>query len=195
MLKLPRDVGCQIGGCEGKALAKALCQKHYNSARYSPRFYPSRVSCKRTVAQNIAACTKRDTSTGCLEWTGHRDEWGYGRYGADKRAHRVSYAEAFGPIPDGMLVCHRCDNPRCVNPAHLFLGSNADNVRDRNDKGRYADTKGEKNPASKLTETQVREIRKKYANGGITQPQLALEYGFKQPSISDIIRRKTWSHI
>jgi hypothetical protein len=68
-------------------------------------------------------------------------------------------------------------------------------VRDRNDKGRYADTKGEKNPASKLTETQVREIRKKYANGGITQPQLALEYGFKQPSISDIIRRKTWSHI
>jgi len=180
MLKLPRDVGCQIGGCEGKALAKALCQKHYNSARYSPRFYPSRVSCKRTVAQNIAACTKRDTSTGCLEWTGHRDEWGYGRYGADKRAHRVSYAEAFGPIPDGMLVCHRCDNPRCVEPSHLFLGTNGDNTADRIFKGRCC--------FAKLTREQVAVIRQDSRSRSI----VADEYGVSITTIRRIRSGKSW---
>jgi hypothetical protein len=139
---------------------------------------------------------------GCWEWTGcivNR----YGQFylnGKGVKAHRYSYI-IHHPITIDLwehreiCVCHRCDNPKCVNPAHLFLGSNADNMKDKMAKGRGKQPKGEKQALSKLTETQVREIRNKYANGGITQQQLALEYGVNKSNINKLIRRKRWFHI
>jgi len=145
----------------------------------------------------------------CWEW-GAGLNTGYGKfklYGKMVSSHRLSYV-IHHPLSIDLwehreiLVCHKCDNRLCVNPAHLFLGSCADNVRDCIEKGRRfvgdrnsEKIKGEDNGRVILTETQVREIRNKYANGGITQQQLALEYGVERTTIGSIIRRRTWHHI
>jgi hypothetical protein len=148
--------------------------------------------------------SKVDKSGECWEWTAGLITGGYGQFvlnGKTVLAHRYSYVLNH-PLTIDLLeghreicVCHRCDNPKCVNPAHLFLGSNADNMKDKMAKGRGKQPKGEKQALSKLTETQVREIRNKYANGGITQQQLALEYGVNKSNINKLIRRKRWFHI
>lgn len=107
-------------------------------------------------------------------------------------AHRVSWMIHYGDIPGDMLVCHHCDNPRCVNPEHLFLGTPNDNVSDMISKGRQA--AGQSHPLSRLTEADVRTIRERYA-AGTSQSELAREYGCRQTNISNIVRRKTWKHV
>lgn len=155
--------------------------------------------------------SKVDKTDGCWDWTGSVYSNGYGQFklnGKTRLSHRLSYV-LHHPLTINLFeghreicVCHRCDNRRCVNPSHLFLGSCADNVMDCASKGRRfcgdrnsEKIKGEDNGRVILTETQVREIRMKYANGSITQLQLALEYGVKRTTISKIIRRETWSHL
>jgi len=134
---------------------------------------------------------------GCWLWTGSRDEKGYGRISIPKasprKASRVSWELANGKIPRGKCVLHRCDNPACVNPAHLFLGTKADNNADMRAKGRHA--KGEKVSGAKLTEIQVREIRQRYAAGGVSQQRLADEYGVNNSLICTIISRRRWAHV
>ena len=150
--------------------------------------------------------TKVDKTDGCWDFTDLCNGYGRmrmgGRKGKHYLAHRLSYI-IHHPLtidlmehPD-ICVCHRCDNPKCVNPAHLFLGTHTDNMRDKETKGRanHSIEKGEKHPRAKITEDDVREIRNKYANGGITHRQLALEYGVDRSSISSIISRKNWSYI
>ena len=101
--------------------------------------------------------------TGCIEWTRYRNKKGYGvasnGKGRTMLAHRKIWIEVNGPIPHGLCVLHRCDNPGCVNIDHLFLGTNADNVQDRVTKQRSNRPKGERNPFARLTLTQVEEIR------------------------------------
>src|SRR6266566_1485071 len=104
----------------------------------------------------------------CWIWTGSRDNYGYGLLTIQRRlytASRVSYFIANGPIPNGMLVCHHCDNPPCVNPSHLFIGSHKRNIQDSLVKGRCA--------AIKLTENQVREIRRRHRENRETDTSLA----------------------
>lgn len=98
---------------------------------------------------------------GCWEWSGGRDRRNYGHLEVNRRnilAHRFSWTLHFGPIPKGMLVCHSCDNPGCVRPDHLFLGTKKDNAQDAKRKGRKP--KGENHPSAKLTNEQVEEIRR-----------------------------------
>jgi len=148
--------------------------------------------------------SKVNKSGDCWEWTASFNTTGRGQFrlnGMMVLAHRLSYMMNHPITIDLMeghreiLVCHRCDNPKCVNPSHLFLGSYADNNRDKEAKGRGNPPKGEKHGHSKLTEDDVREIRTRYANGGVLQRQLALEYGVWQRTIGRIINRETWSHI
>ena len=97
-----------------------------------------------------------------------------------------------------ICVCHRCDNPRCVNPEHLFLGSHQDNMSDKMTKGRCwngGGKQGENHPCSTLTETQVREIRGRWAAGGIKQKQLAVDYGVNYRTINQVVNMKKWKHL
>jgi hypothetical protein len=117
------------------------------------------------------------------------------------RASRVAWELANGPIPDGLLVCHKCDNPACVNVEHLFLGTHKDNMEDMVRKGRWnvggkqRGSKGEKHGQAKLTDAQVMEIRRLYAFGGITCKELAVRYGIVQGIVSAIVNHKTWRHL
>ena len=125
----------------------------------------------------------------CWEWQGQIKSRtiGYGRMklaGVDTYAHRVAYEAHYGEAPGSLHVLHSCDNPRCCNPAHLSLGDHAENNRQRAERGRNADVKGEKNPAHKLTDQQVAEIRE--LRGTKTQSKIAEMYGVRQSQISRI---------
>ena len=154
--------------------------------------------------------TKTDRSGDCWNWTGRLDRSGYGNLevnGKRARAHRYSWELCFGPIPGGLLVCHRCDNRRCVNPAHLFLGTPKDNIRDAARKGRMASghrngaytrpdclPRGERVGGARLTEDQVRTIRA-LASGGATTTGLARRFGVGETTVRHVVLRETWAHV
>lgn len=128
----------------------------------------------------------------CILWTGFTDPKGYGRVWFKKRyalAHRASYELNCGPIARGLCVCHRCDNPSCVNPSHLFVASQDENIRDRNTKGRTA--RGERASHSKLSERDVKAIRGDHRSTRV----IAVEYGIASSSVSGIKQRKYWGHV
>jgi hypothetical protein len=134
---------------------------------------------------------------GCWTWKGYKRPGGYGEayFGKNPNrvrvlAHRAMFEAFNGPITDpSMCVCHRCDNPRCVRPDHLFLGTHADNNADRNAKGRQA--RGERNGPAKLTEAQVRTIR------ADTRPhsEVAKEYSVGATTVHSLRAGKTWRHV
>jgi hypothetical protein len=135
----------------------------------------------------------------CWEWVGAKIPTGYGVFefgGTNQYAHRVSYAMFHGPIPEGLCVCHACDNPSCVNPLHIFKATQADNIADMRNKGRANYLSGEAHGRSKLTEADVTEIKKALSLGkrGIGQ-ELAKRYGVAQSQITAIKTGKTWSKV
>ena len=133
---------------------------------------------------------------GCHIWTGYRDQDGYGRFwldGKNRGAHRISYESNIGHVPDGLCVLHECDNPGCVNPDHLFLGTPADNVRDMASKGRHGAAHGEQHYNAKLTVEDVRDIRK--LRGKFTQGALAEMYGISQAHVSRIQVGTSWKEV
>ena len=134
----------------------------------------------------------------CWTWLACTDTAGYGHFwDGDKlvKAHRVAWEFWRGEIPEGVSVLHCCDNPPCCNPRHLWLGTQADNVADRDAKGRRIALRGEESGASKLTAEQVLEIYARYAGGGVYQRELGAEYGVDQTTISYIVRGEKWRHI
>lgn len=132
--------------------------------------------------------------TECWLWTGSLSSRGYGslpRRSGTQYAHRTSWEIHNGPIPNGMFVCHTCDNKRCVNPAHLFLGSHQDNMDDMVRKGRSRAPLGESNGSAKLTEPAVRIIRTSTA----TTAELAEQFGVSKALIGGVKRRLYWAHV
>lgn len=135
----------------------------------------------------------------CWSWRGSRDLKGYGRIWDGKRvqlAHRISWVLAHGSLDSAICVLHRCDNPPCANPRHLFLGTRQDNNEDARRKGRAASGppvhRGEAHPRAKLTECQVAEIRRRYVPRKVTRGQLADQYGVSESTIKAIIERRIW---
>ena len=132
----------------------------------------------------------------CWEWLGSRAGGGYSQYsfgGERMRAHRFAFWIATGHQPGALQVNHHCDNPGCVNPRHLWLGTQRENMQDAVSKGRMAH--GERNASAKLTEVQVLEIRRKYAGGTVLQRELAVEYGVSASNICRIVTRKKWAQV
>jgi hypothetical protein len=132
---------------------------------------------------------------GCWIWTAGKHNFGYGQIsfgvGVNISASRFSYRFYIGPIPDGMFICHKCDNPSCVNPAHLFSGMPKENTEDMWSKGRGVKCFGEKQGNSKLTEDKVREIRAWTGKQRI----IAEKFGVTQSLVSYIKSGKSWPHI
>jgi len=138
----------------------------------------------------------------CWFWVGCRDQTSYGRMRTKNNncqfSHRISWQMFKGIIPKGMKVLHKCDNPSCVNPEHLFLGTQNDNVQDMIIKGRMSSKKsfpGELNGYSKLKNFQVLEIREIYSKKTLNQYELARKYNVSSMTINRIVNNKLWRHI
>jgi len=139
----------------------------------------------------------------CWEWQGNKGVRNYGYFSVTVSPDRdlpviptrIMYYLHYGVHPSGKCVCHTCDNPKCVNPTHLFLGTNKDNTQDMIAKGRRHDIKGSACTWSKLTEEKVLEIRAKYGTGESSYKKLGEEYNVEWSGIRDIIKRVNWKHI
>ena len=138
--------------------------------------------------------SKVDKSGDCWEWKAYRDKDGYGNISIDNktiRAHRVSWELENGKINGELQCLHKCDNPPCVNPAHLFLGTNQDNVTDKVNKGR--NPQGSQSKLSKLTDADVDEIREH--GDYFTRQEIANYYGIQKAAVQKILYYKRWNHI
>lgn len=134
-------------------------------------------------------------SDGCWEWQGRKNANGYGVFSLDRKhvlAHRFVLAITSGSVPSFLAVCHHCDNPSCVNPDHLFVGTKADNSRDMVEKGRSS--AGQDRPLAKLTEDEVKAIRARY-EAGETQRAIAFEFGVNQSTVSRLVRHVRWARV
>jgi hypothetical protein len=188
---------CQMEGCTVAVKARGLCARHYQrllvhgdpNVNLSPRRELS------PAERYESSIDRTSTPDGCHLWLLPPGSNGYGRFKSNKvthYAHRWGYEHLFGPIPEGLVVRHICDVKLCQNPDHWLLGSHADNIRDRDERGLGVWLSGERHGCAKLTAVQVQEIRDRYAAGGVTQTSLAAEFGVTQAAVYKILHRKTW---
>lgn len=182
---------CSVAGCERPVRTRGYCNAHYQ--RWWTYGDPLGSAPRRTLWDRF--WEKVDKTGDCWLWTAGTTIYGYGVIGVGPHkvghAHRISYEWAYGRIPNGLHVCHRCDVPACVRPAHLFLGTAQDNLADMARKGRSAH--GSKNPNARLTEAGVAEIRRRYAAGGVLQRELADEFGVSRSTVTTICQGKRWT--
>jgi hypothetical protein len=185
---------CDEPDCNRPHEARGYCRLHYRRMQAHGDTAPRKAGKPYTgqTAEQVMAKIRAKTvvtESGCWEWQGSRANSGYANLNwlGVHLGHRVSYAVHVGPIPDGMFVCHRCDNPPCVNPEHLFLGSPDENNADMTSKGRakrvgFDALPGERHPGAKLTDAQAEEIRNSTERG----VDLAIRYGVSQQLVSNI---------
>ena len=150
------------------------------------------------IQQKLSDKFKIDQITGCWNWINYKSPTGYGviKYGKHHtyRVHRLMYFLWFSDFKDDMVVCHKCDNPSCINPEHLFLGTQLDNIRDRNLKGRTSRLGapiGSRNGGAKLTDENVKYIRK----SKLSVIDLANKFSVSDTTISNVLNRVSWRHI
>lgn len=192
---------CSVGDCEGEILARGWCSMHYQRWRsYGDPKASKTATEDMTLEQRLKFGGYNVTDFGCWEWSSSRFRQGYGQMkilGKSCYAHRIAYEAWVGPLPEGSVVRHKCDNPPCINPDHLELGTYQDNSNDMWERGRGADQAGEKNPRSKLTVVQVREIRSRYTGVRGQQRRLAEESGVCFQTINDLVnpRRGRWARV
>jgi len=161
---------------------------------------PRRIYTRRPLAERFWEKVDIRSDGECWPWLAGISNTEYGQVwseGCTCGAHRIAWELTYGPIPEGMCVCHHCDNKTCCNPKHLFLGTSADNTADRvkKDRSYHPDFHGEKHTRNVLTAKQVYNIRRRYAKGNISQRKLAAEYGVSRGAITGIVYRHNWQHL
>lgn len=184
---------CSIEGCKEPHKAKKLCNKHYQRLKNKGNPLRWRNQTGDDYEARFWAKTK-ETSSGCWEWQGGYGVWGYGQCQYQKRqyrAHRLAWSFTNGEIPENLHVLHNCDNPKCVNPSHLRLGTHQENMQDK--KVRNFKIKGELNHQSKLTNQDVIEIKKQLKTASLRQ--LANRYKVSNQTILAIKQGRTWTSV
>lgn len=187
---------CGVSYCDKDAIALGYCTNH----RRALKLYgdPCKLKQKQlhglTLSERFFAYVKR--SSGCWEWIGYKDPNGCGRLNSNGRpllASRIAYLLHYGSVPERKSVLHRCDNASCVNPKHLYLGTQIDNVYDMHARGRARKRGllGEAHHQAKLTVQAVKDIRK----SKLTGRELAAKYGVSTTQVYDIRNRRSWKHI
>jgi hypothetical protein len=181
-------------------LAERVCEQcgqSYASKSASDAAFRRRFCSRSCYDQSDAHFWDRVSKTAdCWLWIGAHTRLGYGIVQVNRRrtsAHRIAWILAFGSIPEGMFVCHRCDNPPCVRPDHLFLGTPAENSRDAAVKGRMHRPIGTRHPGALLTDAAVRDIRQSY--GSETAIQIARRYGVNRSTIYNVLYGNAWTHV
>lgn len=194
---------CSVQDCTEALYYKDLCRGHYRRLQRYGIPHGGQPKRKGTLIERLIdridfdGPTPPGLDTPCWLWKGSTDPAGYGtfkaggRAGRFQRAHRLVYEEMCGPIPPGLDLMHRCDNPPCCSPLHTLPGTPQENAQDSVNKGRRA--RGERHGRAKLTEQQVREIRSRA--GQESQRTLALQYGVSAAMISFVQAGKNWSHV
>ena len=191
---------CSVEGCSDLSWSRGWCNKHYSKWRkYGDPNHA--ISCPHGLTPDAQLRFYGWTVTESDCWEGLNllsDKDGYlafSREGKSLRAHRLAYETWVGPIPEGHVVRHKCDNPPCINPDHLETGTVADNNRDRSMRGRNNPAQGESHRSAKLTEQDVFDIRSEYATGQITQKALAEFYGVSRSLVGLVVNHDRWKHI
>jgi ribosomal protein L31E len=187
---------CSIENCENKYAAKGFCQKHYNNNKNHGDPLAGTYSQNKAGSKEYISENSEIDINGCWLWKRYKNNAGYGQSdfkGKHILAHRLSYLTFVGKIPNNLHVLHNCDNPACVNPKHLFLGTHQDNMNDKVNKNRQA---------SKVNKKEVDEIRTLYsvelaerAKGKdfqLTQKELAKRFRVSQTEINHIVNNKIW---
>lgn len=187
--------GCFVKDCPNPHLAKGYCSKHYQ--RMWAGAEDPAVGKHGTLEQRFWKKVDKRAPNECWPVRGGWKRYGTMRIPGENRnagLHRIAYELLVGPIPNGMLVMHACDNPRCCNPAHLGIGSGLDNQRDMIEKGRKLTgaARGEASYKAILTEAKVRYIK---AHPEMTNSELAKKYGVVSNTINAIRKGKSWAHI
>lgn len=183
-------------GCGKKTTVPTVNQKRFGRVKGQPLRFVHGHNRKPVIPLGVKFWAKVDKSQECWEWTASKHFSGYGEIGylgKKHKAHRISWMIHHGEIPEGLYVLHKCDNPACVNPDHLFLGTHNDNMADKMQKGRCSALKGESNGESRLTEQQVKEIRALYPS--FNQIKIGKMFNVSNTTISKIVRRESWRHI
>jgi hypothetical protein len=203
---------CSVDDCNRESCCKGFCDLHYRRfLKYGDPFI------KKHATKKVIPLEKRFEKntipvpeSGCIIWLKSWNREGYGIIGIEHKsclAHRIAWEIYRGEIPEGMDVLHKCDTPPCVNPNHLFLGTQIDNIKDMVKKGRARALQGEENPLSKLKKEDILFIRQKVFIGKIRGPdgkfrksynchkQIADIYNITSANVRSIINRKTWKHI
>lgn len=191
----PRGVPCLVEGCSGMAESRGMCNMHYKRSRKTGDPNVRTLYAPPTAIERFMKFYKVDLDTACWEWTGCLLR-GYGQFhynGRTYMAHRVAYELLVSPMPHGLNVLHRCDNPSCVNPKHLYLGTQQDNVNDMWARGRAKPGAhhGEDHGMAKLRDQEAIAIRLSTD----TQRSLAKRYNLSQSTVWAIKNRKIWAHL
>ncbi len=197
------EVICQVKGCDrliGKKVSLGYCSKHYQ--RYKKHGDPHKSDWRKLKGSNLEEKLRFNSiedENGCWIWQGARFSNKYGCINVGKRRNRLTHRLAYelwnGEVSSDLFVCHHCDQPLCVNPNHLFLGTDQDNMNDKVKKGRGNCGRGENQGSSILTEKEVQQIKYFCLVKEMSQRKIARLYKVSPQGINDIIKGINWKHV